>query len=402
MRPGKKHLPAMAQVVAGLTLNAFPAMFLAVYARIAPIGDQGFLALSLSVGVYVAQLLNAFIVEGLLATPDVDHHLTLPGWTALLSTVSAAPLVIGPAVAHPVVLMVSSIGIMTGLLITRSIGMVRGDWQREAIAATVLIVTGVGALVLSVHHSEHCVRLLASGAVVATLVRYRPRSGNRFSGLPPDIRRAGWVTAETAVVGVVQPAITSIVLVTMGPAASVGFRVISTVANALEPIIAYGRFRLLAHGHKGEVAIVATIFVAGLAGVLAGAFGGLGSLIFGPAWGNVGAVALLLACLWKGLMLLSTVPFAALRRAGETTIVFWVRSVSTVAYLAIGIGFLFGWHTNIAIFSAFVLAEVFTAILYHVVAVRHAPDYDVKVGDAVRARKRRNESPHGDVDDRAR
>lgn len=377
--PGKKHLAAVAQVVAGLALNAFPAMFLAVYARIAPIDDQGFLALALAVGVYVAQLLNAFIVEGLLATPDVDHHLTLPGWTALLSSVSAGLLIFGPAVAHPAVLMISSIGLMSGLLITRSIGMVRGEWQREAIAATVLIVTGLGALILAAQHNSHCVRVLAAGALVAILARYRPRSGGRFSGVPPDIRRSGWVTAETAVVGAVQPAITSIVLVTMGPAASVGFRVISTVSNALEPIIAYGRFRLLAHGHKGEIVVVFTIFVAGLVAVLAGAFGGLGSLIFGPAWANVAAVALLLACVWKGLMLLSTVPFAALRRAGETTIVFWVRAASTIVYLALGIGFLFGWHTNTSIFLAFILAEVFTAILYHFVAQRYAPDYDVKL-----------------------
>lgn len=377
--PGMKHLAAVVQVVAGLALNAFPAMFLAVYARIAPIGDQGFLALSLAVGVYVAQLLNAFMVEGLLATPGVDHRVTLPGWTALMSTVSGAWLIVGPAVAHPVALMVSSIGLMSGLLITRSIGMVRGEWQREAIAAIVLIVTGLAALILAAQHSSHCVRVLAAGALVAILVRYRPRSGGRFSGVPPDIRRASWVAAETAVVGAVQPAITSIVLVTMGPAASVGFRVITTVANALEPIIAYGRFRLLAHGHRGEVVVVYAIFIAGLAAVLVGAFGGLGSLIFGPAWGTVGAVALLLACLWKGLMLLSTVPFAALRRAGETTIVFWVRAVSTVAYLAIGVSFLLGWHTNAAIFFAFVLAEIFTATLYHFVALRCAPDYDIKL-----------------------
>ena len=331
---GTKHVAAVAQVVAGLALNAFPAIFLAVYARIAPIEAQGFLALSLAIGVYVAQLLNAFIVEGLLATPGVDHRLTLPTWTALLSAGSAAVLIAGPAVAHPAVLMISSIGLMSGLLMTRSIGMVRGDWQREAIAAIVLIAAGTGALVLAIHHNDHCVRVLAAGAVLATLVRYQPRGARGFSGMPPDVRRSGWVTAETAVVGAVQPAITSIVLVTMGPAASVGFRVISTVANALEPIIAYGRFRLLAHGHHGEVMIVVGIFVAGLAGVLAAAFGGLGSLIFGPAWANVGAVALVLACLWKGLMLTSTVPFAALRRAGETTIVFWVRALSTVVYLA--------------------------------------------------------------------
>ena len=166
----------------------------------------------------------------------------------------------------------------------------------------------------------------------------------------------------------------------MGPAASVGFRVISTVSNALEPIIAYGRFRLLAHGHKGEVVVVVAIFVAGLVAVLAGAFGGLGSLIFGPAWANVAAVALLLACVWKGLMLLSTVPFAALRRAGETTIVFWVRAAEHHRFIWRSVSAsCSGGTRNTSIFLAFILAEVFTAILYHFVAQRYAPDYDVKL-----------------------
>ena len=69
------------QVLAGLALNVFPAMFIAIYARIAPIDTQGFLALSLAVGVYVAQLFNAFIVEGRLATPDADERWGCPsGW----------------------------------------------------------------------------------------------------------------------------------------------------------------------------------------------------------------------------------------------------------------------------------------------------------------------------------
>ncbi len=67
--------------------------------------------------------------------------------------------------AHPAVLMFSSIGLMSGLLMTRSIGMVRGgDWQREAIAAVVLISAGTCALVLAIHHNDHCIRLLAAGA----------------------------------------------------------------------------------------------------------------------------------------------------------------------------------------------------------------------------------------------
>lgn len=380
------HVQAVVQVVAGLALNIFPAIFIAIYARIAPIDNQGFLALSLAVGVYVAQLLNAFIVEGRLATPEADHNLSLPTWTALMSIAAGALLMAGPTVAHPTVLMISSIGLMSGLLMSRTIGVVTGKWKREAVAATVLIATSTVALVLAgTEYSAHSVRLLALGAVLATMTRYWPRTPVERFGMPPDVRRSGWVTAETAVVGIVQPAMTSIVLVVMGPAASVAFRVISTVSGALEPILSYGRYRLLAHGHKGELAIFAGVFTAGMAAVIVGAFSGLGRLVFGPAWDDVGVLAFLLACLWKGFMLVSTVPFAALRKAGETALVFRVRALSTVIYLAIGVAFLVIWHNTAAIFLSFVLAELITALVYHYAATRGAPEYRDSFGTAGRS-----------------
>ena len=106
--PDSKHLHTAVQVVAGLALNVFPAIFIAIYARIAPIDTQGFLALSLAVGVYVAQLFNAFIVEGRLATPDAEGEPSLPFWVVLFTGGSVALLMIGPAVAPSAVLMASS------------------------------------------------------------------------------------------------------------------------------------------------------------------------------------------------------------------------------------------------------------------------------------------------------
>ena len=64
-----KRVEPLVQIVAGLALNAFPAIFIAVFARIAPIEQQGRLAVSLAIGTYVAQLLSAFVVESRLATP---------------------------------------------------------------------------------------------------------------------------------------------------------------------------------------------------------------------------------------------------------------------------------------------------------------------------------------------
>lgn len=382
--PGSRHLQTAVQVGAGLALNVFPAIFIAIYARIAPIETQGFLALALAVGVYIAQLFNAFIVEGRLATPDADGELGLPTWVVLFSVAACGLLVFGPAVASSPVLLASATGVMTGLLMTRSIGVVTGEWKDEGFAAGALIVASLIALWLSAQHNPHCVRVLAVGAMVAVAVRYRPRKALPRFGFPPDVRRSGWVTAETAVVGAVQPAITSLLLVLVGPAASVTFRVISTVAGALEPILAYGRYRLLAHGHRGELKAFVAVFVVGMAAVLIAAFGGLGSLVFGPAWQGVGVAAMLLACVWKAFMLVSTVPFAALRKAGRTVLVFWIRGASTVVYLIVSVGMLLVWTNAAAIFLAFVVAELITALVYHYAAVRGAPDYAASFGSRQR------------------
>ena len=373
--PSSRHLHTGVQVLAGLALNVFPAIFIAIYARIAPIDTQGFLALALAIGVYVAQLFNAFLVEGRLATPDAHGELGLPLWVAVLAVVCATPLLIGPAVASSPVLMVASIGVMTGLLMSRSLGVVTGEWKREGFAALALIVASVVALWLAEQDNPHSVRVLAVGALLAVVCRYRPGKALPNMGFPPDVRRSSWVTAETAVVGAVQPAVTSVVLVMVGPVASVTFRVISTVAGALEPILAYGRYRLLAHGHRGEILSFLAVFIVGAVVVLAAALGGFGSLVFGPAWAQVGVVALSLAFVWKCVMLISTVPFAALRKEGRTVLVFWIRGGSTVIYLLISIGLLVAWQSTVVIFLAFVIAEAITAVIYHCAAVRYAPDY---------------------------
>ncbi len=80
-----KALHAVVQVIAGLGLNIFPGDIHCRVCRIAPIEVRSFLALALTVGVYVAQLINAFIIEGRLAAPGADQNFCLPLWIALLS-----------------------------------------------------------------------------------------------------------------------------------------------------------------------------------------------------------------------------------------------------------------------------------------------------------------------------
>jgi hypothetical protein len=370
-----KHFQASVQIVAGLALNAFPAIFIAVFARVAPLGSQGTLAVCLTIGTYAAQVLCALIIESRLATPDVDHDVSMPWWMATMSLVSGVVLMCGPTVPGAPELLVGVTGLSSGLLMARTIGVVRGRWKLEAAAAVVLITGCLAALVLAIQHNPHCVRVLALGALLAILIRYWPRPAHWQSGLPPDARRAGWVTGETAVVGVIQPTLTSVILVVLGPAASVGFRVVSTISGILEPILAYGRFRQLAHGHEGEVAHVSIIFTAGLAAIFGAAFLGIWSRIFGPAWNHVLIWSLVAACLWKVTMLISTIPFAGLRRAGKTAQVFWLRTTSTVVYVLLGVLFLTLFHSSTAVFLSFALSEIVTFPLYHYAAKKAVPNY---------------------------
>lgn len=376
--PTKKARRVVAQVIAGLGLNTFPAIFVAIYARIAPIEDQGFLALALAVGVYLAQLVNAFFIEGALATPGAGHQdMCLPRWVAVTTVVAAGLLIIGPAVTHPAVLMVSTTGLMSGLLVARTIGVVTDRWKREVAASGVLIFASLVALVLSHQRNELCVRVLALGTAIAILLRHWPRTPAGRRGIPPDVRRSSWVTAETAVVGGVYPIITTLVLSVAGPAAAVSFRVIWSVAGALEPILAYGRYRLLAHGHHGEFTSFASVFVTGLVAVLVAAFAGLGQLVFGPAWAGVSGTAVVFACLLKVLVLIDNVPFAAVRKAGKTALSFWIRAASSAISLALAAWFLHAFGSVTAVFLALIVSAILTIALDHVAATRAVPDYGI-------------------------
>ncbi|WP_349270663.1 hypothetical protein MPNTM1_01963 [Mycolicibacterium parafortuitum] len=365
-----KYFQGIVQVVAGLALAAFPAFFLAIFARIAPIEQQGFLAVALAIGSYAAAVLCAFVVESPLATPGAAPPRVLPRWMAAVTAGSGALLVFGPSVPSAPILFLGVVGLSSGLLMARSIDIVTGRWKTEALAAAILLTGCTTGLVLSFEHNPHSARVLVIGVVLAVLTRLWRAPRDPQSLRPHHTRRAAWVTGETAVVGAVQPALTSLILVILGPAASVTFRVVSTITGALEPIIAYGRMRLLAHGHRGEITIVAAIFAVGVAVLFGAALAGLWHLIFGPAWSGVTYVGLLFACLWKLLMLVTTVPFAALRREGQTAVVFWVRCLGTLVYMVLGVSFVLIFRTPTAAFIAFALAEAVSFPIYYLAAKR--------------------------------
>ena len=95
---------------------------------------------------------------------------------------------------------------------------------------------------------------------------------------------------------------------------------------------------------------------------LLGAFG----FIFGTAWTESATlVPLLLACAWRAASLATTIPFAALRRAGEVKLVTGLRaavSVLTFALAAIGLAL----NSLPIVFLGLLVAELASAVVYEV------------------------------------
>jgi len=95
-------------------------------------------------------------------------------------------------------------------------------------------------------------------------------------------------------------------------------------------------------------------------------FTGVFAFVFGEAWTESATlVPLLLACAWRAASLATTIPFAALRRAGEVRLVTGLRaavSVLTFALAALGLAA----QSLSAVFLGLLAAELASAVVYEV------------------------------------
>ncbi|MGT2425286.1 hypothetical protein [Amnibacterium kyonggiense] len=181
-----------------------------------------------------------------------------------------------------------------------------------------------------------------------------------------DLRGDGrwrWIVGETFATGMLQPVVNGILLAALGPAGSVGYRIVATVSGGLEPIISFARTRLLVRHTALDLVIsgAAALTAAGVA-VALGASGVLGAL-FGAGWTTTLLLALATACFWRLSTLATTVPFAAMRRSGRARTVFWLRLTSTAVYFLLGVSAAFLRSVE-WVFLAYAAAEVTTFVLY--------------------------------------
>lgn len=352
-------LQSVAMIGAGAVLALTPAGFQAIGARTLSVPTQGVLALALAVGTFLGQVVGAWVVESRLATREDDEAGgEVPYPLTLLASAAAGAAVL---VAWPQEWLAHLVGVpllLASLVAGRLVSVGRHHVVREVLASAVLVLT-LGLVALDGFSGPWAIRWMVLSATAAVFVRYVPTPRVRAVSR----RNRGWVVADTTVAGIAQPLLNGVLLAVAGPQAAIAYRAVSTVSAAFEPVISYVRVRLLVSESRFQVALGAVTLV-GVAGLLVGMDAlGLFDALLGSAWYPVTIGALLAACGWRASTLVTTVPFARLRRDGRTRDVFLMRAASAACYLAIATPLALTGSAAL-VFVGLLVAEGLTAAAY--------------------------------------
>lgn len=345
----------------GASLAVIPAATVAIAARLFPTNEQGNIAVAVTLATYTGQITSALLVEATLSTVGSQRRVTFPRWLGVLALAAAVAVIVAPpqwlllALALPIWSAALEVG--------RNVSVAEHLDRREFVAAAAV---GGGALVgvLAALAGQHWALIpLAAGIATATLVRLRP-VGHRAD--QPSRHALGWVTADTAITGVVAPLLNLVILGVLGPTDAVVFTAIATVSGLLAIPLNFMRVRLLKHHSPVDIVVTAGAIAAAIIALLAvELIGGFG-WFFGEAWRHTATlVPLLLACAWRAASLATTLPFAALRRRGAVRLVTGLRAlVSLLTFALAGIGL--AWHGLAAVFIGLLIAELSSALCYEI------------------------------------
>ncbi|TNM59467.1 hypothetical protein FHN55_20780 [Streptomyces sp. NP160] len=313
-------------------------------------------SVSLTVAAFVSQIGVAYWLESrILGQTAIDL-----GISPVIVTIGLGGCVLWPlGAASPSVGLWLAVPALAALEATRAIGIYRGRSPWELIATVILLMLCITVLCMP-HQLIIWMATPLAVAVVICLRRYSSRGGL----MPSPRRGAGWVLAETASTGIVQPLVSVVILGAMGASAALAYRYLLSLINLFSPFLAVIRIRLMRSHSDFEIVVtgVAVTFISGTL-IIPEVFH-LWSFFFGEVWNEVGIWSLAVACVWKFASLVSTIPFASLRRLGRAREVFILRVVSSVIYLglaalAAGLG-----GSIFLVIAAYALAEAATSIIY--------------------------------------
>ncbi|MFT3876815.1 MAG: hypothetical protein QM708_10405 [Propioniciclava sp.] len=349
----------------GAVLAILPTVALAVSAGLAQRGlmtpqQQGLIANAVTIGLYTGQLLFAWIVESRLSSTGTARRVVVPHAVTAMGLVAGALMAAFPTQGWAIML---AVPLALGCLeVGRGVSVAERRDHREILSSAAVglgAAAGLGASILA-GQSWGFVPV-GIGIAAAALVRGRP-VGHRASPVVPQIRR--WVVADTAITGAALPAINMLTLFLLGPQASVLFAAVSTVTGLLAIPLTFLRLRLL-KAHAGrDIVLASSAVVAATVALLILDVTGVFGLLFGAAWQAQSLLApLLVASAWRAAALATTLPFAALRRAGRAKLLTFLRALVTLITLGLCVlGVLAG--ALVWVFAGLLASELASAAIY--------------------------------------
>jgi hypothetical protein len=346
-------------LLGGVSLAVIPAATVAIAARQYTLDEQGAIAVAVMLATFVGQVTFAVIVESRLSSAATARRVTFPLWLAVLSVVTA--VIVGFNSRNAIVLCIALPILLASLEVGRGVSVAERLDTRE-IWASVLVGSGAltGVLVAFASGTWGMIPLVA-GIALATCVRSLPVSHKPSR---PDPTVMGWVVADTSITGIIYPLLNVMILAFIGPAQAIIFTAISTVSGLLAIPLNFLRLRLLKEHSRLDIGVSGLALLAAIIalGVLEAT--GIFGFIFGQAWALTDtALPLTVACAWRATSLLTTIPFAALRRMGAVRLLTGLRAiVAAITFALAGLGL--ATQNIVWVFAGMLAAELISAVVY--------------------------------------
>lgn len=358
--PARQNMAmSLLTMAGGASLAVIPAATISVSSHLFTALEQGVISVAVMASTFLAQLVFAAVVESRLSTPGHDRRVAIPRHLLAVAAVAGIALMVGGqsfvvvCICLPFLLAVLEVG--------RGVAIAEQHHKREIVAAFAVGAGAALAVVGGLAGIPWAFAPLAAGILAGTAAR---SVGTDHRSTPSSPRSRRWVLLDVGITGAIYPAINALILVSLGPVAAVVFAAISTVSGLIAIPLNYMRVRLLKSHSRIDITLTGAAI--GLAVVVITALELLGVLgfFFGSAWDSSSTlIPLLIACAWRSASLLTTVPFAALRRAGSVRLVTVLRATAAIVTLIASWAVL-RLDQVALVFTVLLAGELFQAVLY--------------------------------------
>jgi hypothetical protein len=348
-------------LIGGVSLAAIPAATLSISSHTFTTAQQGYVSVVITASTLISQLAFAVVVESRLSSPLTERRVTFPRWLGAISLLAALAVIV--QFTSPIVLCFALPVLLSSLEVGRGVSVAEHLDHREVWAAILVGLGALGGIGVAYLGGPWGLVPLVVGVAAASVVRSLAvphHASRRQAGV------TGWVVTDVAITGIIYPALNSVILLFIGPIGAVLFAAISSVSGLLAIPLNFVRLRLLkAHSSLdiwiGGAAVALAIVVIGIL-----EFTGVLGFVFEGSW-TIGATvaALTIACLWRAASLATTLPFAALRRAGHVRLLAVLRGCCAAATFLGGLAVL-PLHSLTAVFLVLLLGELTQATTYEI------------------------------------